>query len=187
MGEVTVLDASVLINLQCCGHPERVFAAIPGRRLVPNVTSGEVIKQPLDRLISSRLIELTSLLPPATETFMKLVGADPPDDLGDGEAAAIALAHQLGATIALDEKKARRIVREQFTSLAVISTVDIFALPSVTAALGTGLADAVYAALVNSRMRVLPEQLDWVLKLLGPRAADCPSLKRHLLTTPRGR
>jgi hypothetical protein len=53
------------------------------------------------------------------------------------------------------------------------------ALPSVAASLGGDLADAVFSALVNARMRVTIENEPWVLLLLGDRAASCPSLKKR--------
>ena len=42
-----------------------------------------------------------------------------------------------------------------------------------------GLADAVFGALQQARMRVLPQHLDWVVTLIGQdRAQVCPSLPR---------
>src|SRR4029077_5630888 len=130
----------VVINLLGCGAAESVLQALPTPRVVAEVTSREILRNPLTPtsradpmgpLLPAKLIERVALLPPAMATFMKLVGANPPDDLGDGEAAAIALAQQLGIAIALDDTKARRIVREQFLGLHLISSVDIFASPSV--------------------------------------------------------
>jgi predicted nucleic acid-binding protein len=183
-----VLDASVVINLLGSGVADRVLTALDGRRVVPDVTSGEVLRHPLtssgrgDHLepyIRAGLVERVELLPTALATFMRLVGAESPDDLGDGESAAIALAQELGLSIALDDTKARRIVREQFSLLQMVTTVELFALPSVAAALGADLADAVFSALVNARMRVTIENEPWVLLLLGDRASSCASLKKR--------
>jgi hypothetical protein len=110
---------------------------------------------------------------------MRLVGAATPDDLGDGESAAIALADHLDAAIALDDGKARRIAQHQFPHIRMLSSVALFSTPDVAAALGLKLADVVFSALMNSRMRVLPEDEAWVLALLGERAALCPSLKKR--------
>jgi hypothetical protein len=60
-----------------------------------------------------------------------------------------------------------------------VSSVDLFALPEVAAALGNDLVNAVFSALINARMRVLPENEAWVLLLLGDRAAEAPSLRRR--------
>jgi predicted nucleic acid-binding protein len=176
--EAIILDASVLINLQGCGVAERILRVMPARGVVPDVTSREVVRQPVDQLVERGLIERVNLSAEAMVTFMQLVRADPPDDLDDGEAAAIALAEHSKSAIALDEKKARRIVRSRPSKLRVVSTVELFCLPEVASELGGELADAVYNALINSRMRVLPENVGWVLELLGARAENCPSLKR---------
>lgn len=183
-----VLDASVVINLLGCGAAARVLQAIPGRHLVPDVTSREILRDPLTPggganpitpLVATGLIERIGLAPATMTTFIELVGAEPPNDLGDGEAAAIALASELGLPIALDDTKARRIVRERFHGLQLRSSVDLFALPSVAFALGDSLADAVFSALVHARMRVLPENDAWVRLLPGERAEACPSLKKR--------
>ena len=135
-----VLDASVVINVLGCGAAARVLQAIPGRRVVPDVTSREILRDPLtsgdgssslDPLVAAGLIERVGLTPATMATFIELVGAAPPNELGDGEAAAIALARELGLPIALDDTKARRIVRERFHGLPLRSSVDLFALPSV--------------------------------------------------------
>jgi predicted nucleic acid-binding protein len=188
MPEGLVLDASVVINLLGCGAAERVLRALPGRLVVADATSREVVRHPipsaarggpLQPLLEAKLVERVELMPSAMTTFISLVGAEPPDDLGDGESAAIALAEQLNLSIALDDAKARRIVRGRFSSLRLQTSVDLFSLPSVAAVLGDGLADIVFSALTNARMRVTRENEAWVLRLLGERAAECPSLRKR--------
>jgi predicted nucleic acid-binding protein len=188
MADGSVLDASVVINLLGCGAGERVLRALPGRHVIADVTSREIVRHPmasagrgapLQPLLDAGLLERVELMPAAIATFLRLVGADPPDDLGDGESAAIALAEQLGLSIALDDAKARRIVREKFSNLQLQTSVDLLALPSVAAALGEGLADAMFSALTHARMRVTAENEAWVLLLLGGRAAECPSLRKR--------
>src|SRR5688572_19578187 len=107
MADATVLDASVAINVLGCGEAETVLRAFPGRIIVPDVTSREIFRDPLhpDRhtdplapFIQSGLIERISLDGTALNTFMRLVSADAPDDLGDGESASIALADVLSAS-----------------------------------------------------------------------------------------
>src|SRR5450432_930005 len=118
MSDGYVLDASVVINLLGSGAADLVLAALAGRRVVPDVTSGEILRHPLmpssradhmEPFVKAGLIERVPLIPAAMATFIKLVGANSPDDLGDGEAAAIALAQELGLSIALDDTKARRV------------------------------------------------------------------------------
>lgn len=184
----TVLDASVIINLLGSGIAERVLRSIPGRRIVVENTSREVVRHPLAPsskadpvvpLVRAGLLEQVTLTAESLATFMGLVGAESPNDLGDGESAAIAVAQHLQLGVSLDDTKARRIVREQFPRLRLVSSVDLFALSEVAAELGGDLVDAVFSALIHARMRVLPENEAWVLLLLGDRAAECPSLRRR--------
>jgi hypothetical protein len=67
-------------------------------------------------------------------------------------------------------------------SLLVASSLDLFGHPMVCEALGfRRLADAVFLALREARMRVLPSHHEWVLDLIGiERAASCPSLPSFL-------
>jgi hypothetical protein len=183
-----VFDASVIINILGSGVAERVLRVLPGSRIVVENTSREVVRHPLDRtnpadpvapLVAAGLLEQVSLTTESLTTFMGLVGAESPDGLGDGESAAIAVAHHLQLAVALDDQKARRIARDRFASIPLVSSVDIFALPEVASDLGNDLADAVHSALINARMRVLPEDEAWVRMLLGDRADDVPSLRRR--------
>lgn len=68
-------------------------------------------------------------------------------------------------------------------------TVDLFAHENVERTLGRDeLSDAVYKALVDSRMRVLPHHVGWVITLVGHgRAATCTSLSRHVRDQFRSR
>ena len=181
-------DASVIINLLGSGVAERILRVLPGSRIVVENTSREVMRHPLDRtdradpiapLVAAGLLEQVSLTTESLTTFMGLVGAESPDDLGDGESAAIAVAHHLQLAVALDDQKARRIARDRFPNIPLVSSVDIFALPEVASDLGNDLADAVHSALINARMRVLPENEAWVRMLLGDRADEAPSLRRR--------
>jgi PIN domain nuclease of toxin-antitoxin system len=183
-----VLDASVVLNLLGSGDVESILAAIPGRRIVVAVASGEVERHPLTGksgdhvadLVALGLVERVELPPAAQARFLELVGADPPDGLDDGEAATIATAEVWGLAAALDERKGRRIASTFVPADRLVSSVEIFAKAEVVAALGSRLADAVFSACIHARMRVLPEHEAWLRKLLGPaRVAQCPNLKKR--------
>lgn len=186
-----VLDTSVMLNILGSGQAETVLRALEGRRIAVSVTSREVIRHPLqprssedplEPLIAAWLIEKIPLSAPAIVRFMELTGADPPDDLDDGEAAALAAGEALGLAVAIDERKARRVASARMPTVTLLSSGEIFAHPGVGAALGPGLADAVFSALFHARMRILPERDKWVRKLLGAqRAAQCPSLRKPRL------
>jgi hypothetical protein len=110
--------------------------------------------------------------------FLELAGANPPDDLGDGEAAMIAQSFDIGAVPVIDERKATRISLSLRPKHPILHTIDILACSEVTAALSRQeLGDIVYAALFHARMRVPIPCRDWVGALVGPeRARGCPSL-----------
>lgn len=185
-----VLDASVVLNILGSDRAETILGALPGRRIVVEVTSREITRDPvkpentgdpLASLIDAGLLERIPLPPIAVARFVELTGAPPPDDLDDGEAAALAVGEALGISVALDEAKGRRIASARLKTVTLLSSAEIFALPTVKAALGAELVDAVFSALVKTRMRVIPSHDGWIRELLGnERAAQCPSLRRPL-------
>lgn len=188
MSAGVILDTSVMLNLLGGGHVESVLAALPGRRVIVEVASGEVLRHPLGGtasdhvapLVAAGLLERIPLPESAHERFLELVSASHPDGLDDGEAATIATAEVLGLVAALDERKGRRIARSRTPPIPLVCSVEIFAMAEVGTALRGQLADAVFSACFHARMRVLPEHDAWVRKLLGPaRVAQCPNLKRH--------
>ena len=182
-----VLDASVIINVLGSGVGERVLSALSTRLIVADVTSREIVRNPLsisdrtnpiEAFAARRLLERRAVDGEALQTFIGLVGATPPDDLGDGESGAIALAKHLDLAVALDDGKARRICRNRFPNVEIVASAEIFAHANVAAALGTSLADAVHGAMLHARMRVLPEHREWVASVLGERADAFPVLRK---------
>lgn len=182
-----VLDASVIINVLGSGFAERILTALSTRLIIADVTSREIIRNPLDPsdranpiegLVARGVIERISVNGDALHTFISLVGATPPDDLGDGESGAIALAAHLDVAVALDDGKARRVCRNRFPQVKIVASVDLLTHPSVCIALGSDLADAVHGAMNHARMRVLPEHRHLVSGILGPRADAFPILRK---------
>jgi hypothetical protein len=183
-----VLDTSVVLNILGSGRAETILGALGGRRIVVTVTSREIIRHPLDpkatgnpleALVAAGLVERAPLPDLALTRFLELTGAASPDDLDDGEAAALAAGEALNLPVALDETKGRRVARERLPGVPLLSSGAVFSDGAVCAALGADLADAVFSALVHARMRVLPEHDAWVRTLLGPaRTVQCPSLRK---------
>jgi hypothetical protein len=134
----------------------------------------------LKKLIDANYIRLVDLDEVAEVHFEQLVVGPAVSTLDDGEAATIAHALRRGGIPVIDERKAVRICGERFPELRMACTMDIFAHPNVQTALGNdGLADAVFSALVNGRMRVFPQHVDWVMQLIGvERTRLCTSLPR---------
>ncbi len=186
-----VVDASVVINLNASGYADSLLGGLPRRFLVPDVVIDEIAAgatnargdvastyQLIERghLCSVRLNET------AFPEFERLVCGSAEDTLDDGEAATISYALATKAIAAIDERKANRICAERYPGLSVVSTVDIFCHPETERILGReGLEMAVFQALQEARMSVLPHHADWVVKLIGhERAKACPSLRRLL-------
>ncbi|MBG0797022.1 hypothetical protein IYX23_04850 [Methylocystis sp. L43] len=193
---VIVMDASTAINVNATGYAAQILRALPNRIAITEVVMAELAE---DRRSGRRdseliaelqivgLIEVAPLSESQERHFESLVIGRGVDTLDDGEAATIAYAAETGATALIDERKAKRICDERYPMMRVGCTVDLLAHASVKMSLGvTGLADAVFAALLQARMRVLPHYIDWVIELIGQeRARQCLSLPRTARTGNR--
>jgi predicted nucleic acid-binding protein len=189
---ITMLsDTSVVINLNATGCADAILRALPHRVAVIDIVQGELDAGTprerndaalIGRLVDDGLIKVVSLDETASLLFETLVIGPSAITLDDGEAATIAYAVANGATAVIDEKKANRICAERFPELTVICTVDLLAHPAVRDNLGDELlADAVYGALYNGRMRVPLKHRAWVVELIGvTRATECVSLPRSV-------
>lgn len=189
-GVALVIDASVLINLLGCGAAEEILRSLPGAILVEQRTLAEVLTDPSrnlpsrdvrERLVQEQHLQVRNLEGDAIECFLALVSE--PDGFDDGEAATIACALDLGAAAVLDEGKARRIVRERFPTLTLISTAGLFRSLLEQRRMDEERVRAlVLAALQRARMSVAMEEIDWVIGLLGAELAQqCPSIRRSAI------
>ena len=187
---VQVVDASVIINLIATQYVDEILDVLPGQIKVVDIVFGEIDDgrakglrdaDTLKDLVSSNLVEVVALDATAETTFERLVSGAAHSTLDDGEAATIAYAAAKQLTIAVDDKNARRICREHFPAIPLQSSGDILRHPAVEERLGKErLAAAVLNALQGARMRVLPEQLEWVIELIGKDvAATCRSLPQQ--------
>ncbi|HMR76972.1 MAG TPA: hypothetical protein PKD61_17755 [Polyangiaceae bacterium] len=183
-----VLDASVLINLIATADPSAVLGAL-GSPVVVGETAREVRRNPRTGAISTTLLE-PFLAEPLTQVeltdndadrFVELVSAAPPNDLDDGEAATLAYGTHRRHAIALDERKAWRIVSERFDEVQRFTTVGLYRhLLEHRLFDRAFIGSCVYDSCRFARMRVAAREVDWVLALLDPRqVADCPGLRRH--------
>lgn len=184
-------DTSAVINLNATGCAREILRALPQRFFVVDVVSseldrgrgrGRVDADILKELATESLIEIVKLDDMGEAHFERLVVGPAAETLDDGEAATIAFAAAAGMTAVIDERKATRLCAKVFPKLAIGSTVDILCHVDVGRTLGAAaLADAVFRALKNGRMRVLPHHVQWVIDLIGTgRAAECPSLPKHV-------
>lgn len=187
-----VLDASVVINILACGDTQSLLRAMGCDMVIPQQVVEEILHNPsssesganaLSSLIDLGLMRRHGLSENYYAVFVDLVGAEPPDGLGDGEAATIATAEELGCACVIDERKATRIALGRRPDLHVLCTVDLFCAPFVrTRFAREELASLVHQALFNARMRVPHRYRTWVVDLIGRDAAEsCVSLRRATL------
>jgi predicted nucleic acid-binding protein len=184
-----VLDSSVVINLLATGHAASILKALA----MPVVLTDNVVREVelgssngrqevglLREMVADQVLTISELEGHALETFFTLVSGPAAKSLGDGEAATLALAHARSCSAAIDEKKATRLATERFTSIRLVTTVDILAHDGVRAGLGDArLADAAFQALRLARMQVREQQFDWIARLIGPQNVEaCSSLRR---------
>ncbi len=196
LSDPLVADTSVIINLIATGCADKILGALPTGLVVVDVVPAELDmgRRPgrnnsahLNELVSAGLVEIVALGDPATRHFSELTIGTALNTLDDGEAATIAFAVEHSGTVLIDERKATRICADRFPRLSVGSTVDILMHAEVRRKLDAGtLAGAVFNALRDGRMRVLPHHLQRILQLIGnERAAKCPSLPRSARLSPQ--
>lgn len=182
-------DTSVVINLDATGYFGRILDALPNRLLVSEIVEHEVRLGEIDgaheksgilEIIACGQVDVVALAGEGLRRFRSLTSGRAVETLGDGEAATIACALELGAIALIDERKGLRISAEKFPSLVTATTLDTLAHPRVQAGLGVErLTEAVFNALTRARMRVPQQYYRWVVDLIGAdNARKCNSLPR---------
>jgi hypothetical protein len=167
------LDTSVLINLLAADCAEEIATALGRDLLVNGYVVKELIRDPRDNsdglvtmrgLFDKGVVKLVEPTPGQSEEFVRLVGAIPPDDLGDGEAATLACAR--GGFAAIDERKARRIGVRDFPDTTLYTTLDLLAAPAAFRHFGEArVREMIRRARSIGRMRVPHEWREWVAAL----------------------
>ena len=160
-----VIDTSTWINLLATDAMERILAALAVPCYAPEQVLTEIKRHPVTgatfsakdhplRRMSPR-VSILSLEGRELDLFLEIVGAPAGNALGDGEAAAIAVAVYRGLDLVIDDRKARRILRDRFSDKRTFWTVDLLRARSVVATCGQALADEYFAkALRFGRMHV---------------------------------
>lgn len=188
-----VLDASVIINLLASGDSARLLKALGCKAVVPTQVVAEIARDPIHRpdtanslagLLESGLLHLHDLKDKHYLNFLDLVGAAPPDSLGDGEAATISAAEELKCMAIIDERKATRIARCRRAPHLTASTLDIYSSGQLELIYSRNdLAELVFSSMLHARMRVPADWRTWVIALIGEeRALKCSCLPRHAVT-----
>lgn len=185
-----VLDSSAVINLNGSGVARQVLAALQQEVVVPEDVVEELTRgrpngrgdaELIEELIAQKIIARRALEASGLALFETLTIGPAAMTLDDGEAATVALALQLGGAAVIDESKGRRLAAQYAPSVPLIGSIEVFCHPLVESALGASLVDAVFGALQQSRMQVLPSHYPWIAALLGPeRLSQCFSLPRSI-------
>jgi predicted nucleic acid-binding protein len=186
-----VADASVWINLVAGGRAPNILRALPLPLQISRIAldelergrdKGRVTAKRMEPLIAAGLVAVIDLTDGAEEIYLSLVAGPVSQTLDDGEAATLAHALQAGGSAIIDERKAIGLAASRFPDLRIISTTDLLMSSRLHSVLSrTDLADILYAALTDARMRVPDHLLDAVCEYLGPsRILNCPSLPARL-------
>lgn len=146
-----VLDTSVWINLLATEALERIPAALGTSYYAPDHVVSEIKRHPVTNAIFSnenhplhllpQIVTIATLDAKELNLFLDIVSAPITDALGDGEAAAIAIAVSRGLDLGVDDRKARRIIRQRFGQIQIYWTTEILGAGAVRKALGVSLAD----------------------------------------------
>ena len=171
-----VLDSSVVVNLNATGIAQKLLNLMPMDIQVPSPvlkelkhggTQGHKDAELLIELAKLKLVQIVELPESAKSTYLRLMSGSSRDSLGDGEASTIALARAMQVSAVIDEKKARRIGREQFPDILIASTVDLLAVPEIVDSLSeTELSEMLFKALTAARMQVHEPYVEWVVGYL---------------------
>ena len=173
---IVILDASVLINLFGCGEPVAVLAGLGEKCLMEQRTLREVQKHPipgfdlnvpLSALLAAGTLEEARMTEDEYETYLTFVSGPLGTRLDDGESAALAIAGR-GASIILDERKARRRARECVKDVVIASSLQLMVTSGCRQAWSVQqVRDLVAAARLHSRMGVPREDSALLEQLLS--------------------
>ncbi len=191
-----VADASVWINLTATGEAHRILKALPRPLAITDVALGELERgRPKGRraadevaaLLHMGLMQVVRLGVEDEALFLSLVAGPASETLDDGEAATLACAARLGGCAVIDERKATSLAARRFAALDVRSTCDLLLGPDLRSAFSSAeLADAVFAALTDARMRVPDGHAVAIVSLIGDRARSCLSIPARFRTSDAG-
>lgn len=168
------LDASVVINLLAADCLGELSKALQRPILIEQTVLDEVAYHPKTRestadyfheLARKEAIQIATCSEEELAEFLRLVGAEEPDDLDDGEAATLACAHSRGHA-AIDERKGRRVAAKQYPKLPTFYTLDLIFSPQFRAFFGEQRTiEIAHAAKSIGRMRIPHEWQSFMKKL----------------------
>ena len=166
-----LLDASCLLNLYATGRMRDIAVSIGYqleiagyvleyetlyvRQPSPSGTEEERVPVVLDPLVDEGLLRVVELKgQDVLASFVQLASL-----VDDGEAATGALAFHRDCSIAIDDRKARRVFGELMAQVTIVSTLDIMKLWSETASVPTSELQEAFSAM-HSGASYLPGRRD---------------------------
>jgi predicted nucleic acid-binding protein len=158
-----VIDTSVWLNLMATEAMGTILDALAVPCYAPEQVVTEIRRHPGTRTtflagnhpLRQMRVSILSLENEELDLFLEIVGAPSGDALGDGEAAATVVAASRGLDLVVDDRKARRILRERFSQVRTYWTVDLFRASTVVTALGQTQVEEYFMKAVRiGRMRV---------------------------------
>lgn len=154
-----VLDASVAINLLATEQPWTILTALGYRALVAEQVLNEIVRCPVTKRRYDEVkhpfrispnVEIVALNGAEIEDFVEIA-----QDVGDGEAASIALALARSLPLALDDRRARKIARARDPNARLLWTTELLRDNALSAAFSAEDIEALFqAALKHARMHV---------------------------------
>jgi predicted nucleic acid-binding protein len=158
-----VADASILISLSSIGQLTLLHKRFPDGVLIPPAVWKEVVEQGRERPGAQEVADADwiTMCDVAASEIVQLLQAE----LEEGEAEAIALAHQVGAQVVLlDERDARRAAKQ--LGLRVLGTVGVL-IWARRAGNIPSLREALDVLQTRSRFRISPQLYERALSEVG--------------------
>lgn len=169
-----VLDTSVLINLLCMPEPLLLLGYLRSPVVVAAITAREVkrldhpLRRGLDPTVEiQKIAAVEELTSDEWMVFEEIVGSPSPNDLGDGEAAALAICDKRNGASLVDDQKCIRVAQARTPQIPCRTTIDLIR-HCVAKGLPKGeAAQSIREARSLARMRVPAEHRVWVEALLA--------------------
>ena len=148
------------------------------RELERGARKGYKGRENIQSLIDQGVIVLAGLGGTGKRIYGSLVTGGAHQTLDDGEASVIAHAVEIEGIGMIDERKAKKICRERFPQISMVTTIDLLISKSIEKTLGKERQKkAIYNALVKARMHVPKKTERNIVALIGKDSAkDCSSL-----------
>ena len=181
-----VTDTSILINLECCGIGKEIVQLIDNPFVVTEGVADEVGGKQgkfyessrifMEGLLSANLLEVVRLSDEEIEVSQRMTRME--NGLEEGEATTIAVAKSRGYIPIIDEKRGRAYALNELGNVIIGRSIDVLLHSKVRSTIaGSLIREAVYFALRDAKMNISPNQLNFVIELIGKdRARACVSL-----------